>query len=129
MNLVTDLAKNSLKFTFPKRERLHSKKLIEELFNKGSYFYLYPIRLAYMESPPEQSASQAMFSVPKKRFKSAVARNRIKRQMREAYRLNKHRVGAKAYNIALIYTADKQLPSSIIHKRVGKLLDKLNTLA
>ncbi|AKD05505.1 ribonuclease P protein component [Pontibacter korlensis] len=68
-----------------------SKRLISLLFSKGSSFNLYPLRFVYytpQDLPPGQT--QVLVSVSKRYFKRAVDRNRLKRQMREAYRLNKH---------------------------------------
>ena len=79
--------------TLNKAERLCSKKLIERLFAGGnSSFPAFPLRVVYMWLSPEESEAKVsiMTSVPKKRFKHAVDRNRVKRQIREAYRLNKH---------------------------------------
>lgn len=78
-------------YTFSKEEHLCSKRLISLLFAKGSSFNLYPLRFVYctpQNLPPGQS--QVLISVSKRYFKRAVDRNRLKRQMREAYRLNKH---------------------------------------
>ena len=76
--------------TFQKEERLSSKKLIDELFKKGSAFVVSPFRLIWSESPLLSSSPvEVVISVPKKHFPKAVDRNRIKRQMREAYRKNK----------------------------------------
>lgn len=74
--------------TFGKIERLHSKKNIEKLFKEGKSVKVYPLRFIYLPYP-EAKYTQVLFSVPKRHFKKAVDRNRIKRQMREAYRLHK----------------------------------------
>lgn len=118
-------AKSDLRFTFRKSERLHSKKLIEELFHKGSYFYLYPFRVSYLLKEDLTDAPQVMFSVSKKKFKSAVKRNRIKRLMKEAYRLNKHALADSPYLIAFVYTSDELPQFKFINKRVQKALNKL----
>lgn len=61
------------------------------LFEEGTSFVVYPLRAVYVERQPVSGAEAAvLISVPKKRFKRAVHRNRIKRLIREAYRLNKH---------------------------------------
>lgn len=79
------------KFTFPKKEKLKSKKLIEKLFAEGISITQYPIRLIYLKTNLEDDAKiKAGVTASKKKFKSAVKRNRIKRLMREGYRLNKH---------------------------------------
>jgi len=84
-------ADQPLNYTFSKEERLCHKRLISLLFAKGSSFNLYPLRFVYytpQDLPPGQT--QVLLSVSKRYFKRAVDRNRLKRQMREAYRLNKH---------------------------------------
>lgn len=79
-----------MSFKYPKTEKLKSKKLIEKLFEKGKSVSSYPVKLIYLKTPlPEDVKIQAGVAVPKKKFKSAVKRNRIKRLLRESYRLNK----------------------------------------
>lgn len=80
-------------YTLGKEERLNSKALIERLFSGGSKsFPAFPLRVVYMPVEPaeEGAAVSILISVPKKRFKRAVKRNLVKRQVREAYRKNKH---------------------------------------
>ena len=80
-------------FTFPKKEKLKSKKLIEKLFAEGKPVSAFPIKLIYLPTDfIEDTRIKTGVAVPKKNFKSAVKRNRIKRLMRESYRLNKHLV-------------------------------------
>jgi len=77
-------------FSFSQKEKLKSKKLIEQLFLEGKSVSNYPIKLIYLKTEmPLDVPIQAGVTVPKKNFKSAVKRNRIKRLMRESYRLNK----------------------------------------
>jgi ribonuclease P protein component len=75
---------------FTKEERLCSKKQIDLLFLKGSSATAFPLKLMYMETDVSYvDPCQAMFVVPKRTFKRAHDRNKLKRRMREAYRLNK----------------------------------------
>jgi ribonuclease P protein component len=112
------------KFTFKKAERLSQKKLIQELFDKGSSFYLYPFKVFFL--PNGKSAHQILTSVPKNIFKRAVDRNRIKRRIREGYRLNKTKlVSDKFFAIAYIYTAKELLPSAKVHQKIVLSFDKL----
>ncbi len=93
-------------FSFSKSERLSKKKDIQELFDKGSSFYLHPFKVFFRKQPESPGVHQVLFSVPKRNFKHATDRNRIKRRMREAYRLNKALLpSASALQIAYIYTA------------------------
>jgi ribonuclease P protein component len=82
-------------FTFSKNERLSSRKIIGQLFEKGKSIVVVPFRLSFIQTPlPSVSPAQIAFSVPVKNFRKAVDRNRIKRQMREVYRKNKSSVYA-----------------------------------
>jgi len=112
------------KFTLKKSERLSQEKLIQELFNKGSSFYLYPFKVIFF--PNEGPTNQVMASVPKSIFKRAVDRNTIKRRIREGYRLNKAKLlQDKFFSIAYIYTAKEILPSALIHQKIVLSFDKL----
>lgn len=88
---MTERSINNL-YTLRKSERTCSKIAIDNLFKGGHSrsFSAFPIRVVYLVSDtPQQEQCQIMVSVPKKCFKRAVKRNRVKRQIREAYRLNK----------------------------------------
>lgn len=79
-----------MKFTYNKKEKLKSKKLIDLLFTKGQSVSAFPLRLVYMPSVFEDKViAKTGVSVSKRNFKTAVDRNRIKRLLRESYRLNK----------------------------------------
>ena len=79
-----------MKFTYSKKEKLKSKKLIDQLFTVGQSVSAFPLRLVYLSTPLEDDVvAKTGVSVSKRNFKTAVDRNRIKRLMREAYRLNK----------------------------------------
>jgi ribonuclease P protein component len=76
--------------TLGKHERLKHRKLIGQLFSKGRSFLVYPFKIVWMFNPVEGEAPvNVMFAVTKRSFKSAVKRNRMRRLMKEAYRLNK----------------------------------------
>ena len=79
-----------MRYTFRKEERLCSQAIIEQLFKDGKSFAIFPFRIVYNTVDlPANVPAQVTFSVAKKRIKRAVDRNRIKRLMREVYRLNK----------------------------------------
>jgi ribonuclease P protein component len=79
-------------FKLTRNERLSGRKRIEHLYANGKSFHLPSIRVMWILNTEEEilSLSQVMFSAPKKKFKKAVTRNRLKRLMRESYRKNKH---------------------------------------
>ncbi len=120
--------------TFPKEERLNSKKLIQELFEEGSSFYLYPFKLITLPNPDKDSKKhQILISVSKKKFSRAVDRNLIKRRIRESYRLNKHFLyseerAIKPLLIAYIYIGkeihDFRLIQSKLIKSIHRLMDE-----
>ncbi len=119
------------KYSFSKKERLSGKKKIEELFRKGSSFYLNDFQVRYLplsEEPPHQ----VLISVPKRNFKKAVDRNLIKRRIRESYRLNKEIIyrdaPSKSYYIAFIYLSKQILTFNDIHAQLIKCLERLDTI-
>lgn len=117
--------------TLDKSERLNSKAMIERLFGGGNQsFPAFPLRVVYMWLDASEGTSPAsiLISVPKKRFKRAVKRNRVKRRVREAYRKNKHvlldALAAKNKRLVLAFIwLDNELhPSAEIDAKVKKLL-------
>jgi len=79
------------RLTFKKEERISIQREIECLFKQGDTFISYPLRVTCVKQKPLSGSTVAILvSVPKKKFKRAVKRNRMKRLIREAYRLNKN---------------------------------------
>ena len=120
--------------TFHKRERIVSRKLIEQLFSKGSNHStsVFPLRIVYMEKKREEGEEpvQILVSVSKRHFKRAVKRNRVKRQIREAYRHYKQILADKVPQdtvlaIAFIWLADELLDSQQVNRSVKRLLEKV----
>lgn len=78
---------------FPKKEKLKSEILIRSIFEEGKSITSYPLKLIYLDiKDPTRAKIQCGVTVPKRNFKSAVKRNRIKRLLRESYRLNKEQI-------------------------------------
>lgn len=114
--------------SFGKSERLSSKKHIQGLFSKGSSFYLYPFKVFYM-AEEDIDSHQVLVAVSKKSFKRAVDRNKIKRRVRESYRLNKeHYQCPFNLQIAYIYTAKEILPYQTIEKKLISVGQRLNRI-
>lgn len=111
--------------TLHKVERLDKKKIIEKMFAGGSRsFSVFPLRVVYLPVEELEADASILISVSKRRFKRAVKCNRVKRQIREAYRVNKHEllnilVERKCrLAIAFIYLSDQLVESSIIEDRM-----------
>ena len=90
---------NSL-FKLPAKERIKSRSLFDLLFESGKGLRQHPIRMVWLSSPfnPKNPVRIAV-GVPKKNMRKAVHRNRMKRLMRESFRLNKHVLYDAAYEI------------------------------
>ncbi len=126
---------NKPSYILKKNERLSSKIQIDNLFNHGKSFIAYPLRIVYItveKNEEELNNISILASVSKKKFKRAVKRNRVKRLIRESYRLNKHILYQpmeeinKNLTIAFIYL-DKEIKDySLIEK---KMIEALNTLS
>ncbi len=122
----------SASLTFSKRERIVSRKLIERLFSQGSSHSTsaYPLRIVYMETERAEVPVKMMVSVSKRHFKRAVKRNRVKRQVREAYRHHKQllieRVREdKSLAVAFIWLSDELFDSRQVDRSVRRLLEKV----
>ena len=113
---------------FPKKEKLKSKKLIEKLFKEGKTLTSFPYKLIYLKvEVPVDAKLITGVAVPKKNFKSAVKRNRIKRLLRESYRLNKHLVfnNSEGNFAFLILYLGKEMPTyPEVEKGMQKILQK-----
>lgn len=115
-----------MKFTLGKEERLKSRKLIERLYTEGKSVKVFPFRIVYLQTEHISNfPAQVGVSVPKRNFKRAVDRNRIKRLMREAYRLNKYIVYLnidKPYVFMISYLAKDEWKYAYIEDKMQKLL-------
>jgi len=115
---------------FPKKEHLKSKKQIQALFHSGKAFSVFPFRVIYLlhPSPVKPGTAHVGFSVPSRHYKKAVDRNRIKRQMREAYRLQKkdflHFLEKNRLELSVffIYTGKKLPQYPFLFKKMGVTL-------
>ncbi|WP_339710778.1 ribonuclease P protein component [uncultured Kriegella sp.] len=115
-------------FGYPRIEKLKSKKLIEQLFLEGKSVSSYPLKLIFLQTElPENVKIQSSVAVPKKKFKSAVKRNRIKRLLREAYRLNKHLVfnnSDPSFAFLFLYLGKEMPEYNDVEKNMQTILQK-----
>ena len=122
--------------TFGKKEKLVSKKTIDALFSGGNSRSMsaYPLRVVFMrkERCETEEPAQVMVSVSKRHFKRAVKRNRVKRQIREAYRLNKHLLHEAleqkkdtAVAMAFIWQSDELAETALITEKMQSLLGRM----
>jgi len=123
------------KFSLKKHERLKSKLLLDQLFQSGSSLFVHPIKVLYQIDALPAGEWPLLFSVsvPKKKIKSAVTRNLVKRKIREAYRLQKLdlqdeliRIGSKRCSLMLIYIENEPKEYDKLEKSVKKILKKLS---
>ena len=127
-------------YSFHKNERLKSRKTISRIFEEGNSLIAYPIRIAWVKQEDQPSSTlptvQFTQSVPKKRYAKASQRNRIRRRIREAYRLNKHLLikaleqeVEHSYALMAIYIGKEELPYEVINKATTKWIKKfVNTV-
>lgn len=121
--------------TLTKKERICSKKLIEALFagNGSRSMTSYPIRAVFLEqkSAEGEPPVQLLVSVPKRCFKRAVKRNRVKRQIREAFRRNKHVLAdavtgsGRSVAVALIWMSADLSATHLVETKVKDLLVRI----
>lgn len=90
MELLIILIFVLMRFTFPKEEKLKSRKQIGLLFEEGDSIKEFPMRLKFLKLSEIDAPLKVTFSVSKRNFKLAVDRIRIKRLLKESYRKNKH---------------------------------------
>ena len=129
-----------VRYTLGKNDRLKSRKAIEHLFAKGNSFSIFPFRILHLLSPAVTTDANTMnlqvgFAVSTRNFKKAVDRNRIKRLMREAWRLQKNELqlslplASQSLHIFLIYTG-KELPEyTLVFEKTALVITRLLKLA
>lgn len=117
-----------MNFTFNKKEKLKSQKLIEQLFAQGQSVVAHPLRMVYIKTEFNTPVKiKAGVSVSKRHFKKAVDRNRIKRLIREAYRLQKAAYVdniSGQYALMILYIGKDGTDFETVSKKMTVLMDK-----
>ena len=123
------------RFTLSKEERICSKKLINELFTgNGRSMTAFPLRVVFMKRTivDDQPRAAMLVSVPKRYFKHAVDRNRVKRQVREAFRRHKSMITQnltddhESVAMAFVWLTNEKCPASEVENRMVRLLTRIS---
>ncbi len=116
--------------SLPRNERLRGKSAVESLFRKADVLVVPPLRILVQKNPQTDSTHQVLFTVSKKFIPKAIQRNRIKRLMREAYRLNKnHLKELPSLRIAYIYQSRNIVPQYKVTEAMLQAFIKLKAYA
>ncbi len=117
-----------LRYKLPRKSILKRKQLIDALFQSGRSIAAYPLRLVYLPmSYPEDSRFLVTFSVPKKKIKKAVHRNRIKRLMRESFRLQQYDLNLPQKTLLMwIFTGNDVPNYEIIYQKMNLIINEIN---
>lgn len=116
---------------FPKSQRLKSRKKLQQVFAEGKSVRAKDLRLVYLEEKKEATDIKCGVGLTTRNFKHAVDRNRIKRLLREAYRLQQHDLKSYAevhsanLSLFLLYTGREMPRYQDIYENVGVVLQKL----
>lgn len=108
--------------TFPKYNKLCGKLRIAQVYAEGQRFVAWPLRVTWMSA---EAPTQILVWAPKSSFKKATQRNRIRRLMREAYRLQQELLGTRNYHIAFNYMDTKEPTYALVEKAMHKALVKI----
>lgn len=126
-------------FTFGGKQRLKSRKLIDQLFSKGQRMGLFPYRVFYLFEKIDGTGDgiklQCGIGVTTRNFKKAADRNRIKRLTREGWRLQKTVLDQKMTAhpqkllLFLIYTGTELPEFMLVKEKLGLIIEKLIKIA
>lgn len=123
-----------IRYTLGKDERLKSRKVIDHLFKEGKSFSIYPFRIVWKYQPDATSILRAGFTVSTKHFKKAVDRNRIRRLIKEAYRLQKNtlqqqlQLANKPFALFIIYVGKEVPPYLLVVDKIVLILQRLQKI-
>lgn len=117
-----------MSFGYARKDKLKSKKLIDQLFTEGKSVTAFPLRLVYLKTEfDDDSKLKTGVSVSKRLHKTAVSRNRIKRLIREAYRLNKpnyFNTNTTSYAFMILYIGKEKTTFKALDSNMKRLFEK-----
>lgn len=121
-------------FTFKSEERLKSRKDIARLFDEGQSNFAFPLKILYTVDTVQEPLCfpvQMAVAIPKRKIKSAVKRNLLKRRCKEAYRILKPALYSSLkdkplkINLMFVYMTPELKNYSVIESSIKKLLNAL----
>ncbi len=118
-------------YSYHKTEKLKSRKVLAEVFTSGKSFAVFPVKVFYLLPETKEKNVQAGVGVSAKNFRKAVDRNRIKRLLRECYRLNKLSLHAvveskqKAVAVFFLYIGKEMPEYALLNEKMQAALTKL----
>lgn len=120
--------KTKSEYRFPKQHRLTHKKVIGQLFSQDKPLKRYPLLALYS---PFEGPFQVGFAIPKRKIRSAVKRNRIRRKLREAFRLQNPLLqrGFEGLKVVFLYLPAAERDYSCLAEAMGELLQALREAA
>ena len=123
------------KYSLPKYQRIKEKKVFEELAKSNNKVLVYPLLIKWLPTTDKSVVNfKVGFAVSKKRIRKAVERNKIRRRLREAFRLKKpmliKNIGGRKFYILIIYMGGRLYSfnhlSSALDKAIEIFLSKIN---
>ena len=112
---------------FSKKERLCSKSDIQKLFENNQHLIHNKMKVFWIQKLSKKKSLKLLISVPKKAIPNAVDRNKLKRLIRESFRINKNIIGNKnELHLGLIYLSSEIPKFNVIEEKIKVILHRLN---
>lgn len=121
-------------YSYQRKEKLKSRKTLDEIFSVGKSFSVFPLKLFYLLPAADAKPVKAGVGVSARNFPKAVDRNRIKRLLRETYRLQKTSLHnslvqkQKSVAVFLLYTGKEMPDYQLLDEKMKTVLTKLENI-